>query len=63
MKGACGNFGAHRLHALCTAVETHGRSGDIASAAALLGDVLREHARVEAALDAAASLPQAVALT
>ncbi len=57
MKGACGNFGAHRLGALCGALETQGRAGDAASAAQVLEDFLREHARVEAALEVAARGP------
>ncbi len=61
LKGACGNFGAHPLHALCGALETRGRAGVVAAAEPLLPDVLREQARVIAALLALAESPSLAA--
>jgi HPt (histidine-containing phosphotransfer) domain-containing protein len=57
LKGACGNFGAQRLQALCGTIESHAKAGDVPAAAALLDSLLREYDRVEAALEALAASP------
>ena len=50
MRGACLNFGARPLEALCHEVETCARSGNLAAASRLLERVREEYRRVEAAL-------------
>jgi signal transduction histidine kinase/DNA-binding response OmpR family regulator len=54
LKGACANFGAHRLHALCHAVEEHARARNVTEAETLLPALIAEHQRVIAALRARA---------
>jgi CheY-like chemotaxis protein/HPt (histidine-containing phosphotransfer) domain-containing protein len=52
LKGACANFGAHRLEALCKTVEGHAHAGEIEAASLLVPAVVQEHERVIAALRA-----------
>ncbi|HEX5177414.1 MAG TPA: response regulator, partial [Chthoniobacteraceae bacterium] len=54
LKGASANFGAHRLHALCHAVEEHARARNVTEAETLLPALIAEHQRVISALRARA---------
>lgn len=48
LKGSTGNIGAKALQAICRAIEEHARARDLGAVAALIDDLDREFARVEA---------------
>jgi signal transduction histidine kinase/DNA-binding response OmpR family regulator/HPt (histidine-containing phosphotransfer) domain-containing protein len=52
LKGACANFGAHRLQTLCQSVEEYARARRIHDADKLVPALVREHQRVITALRA-----------
>jgi HPt (histidine-containing phosphotransfer) domain-containing protein len=51
LKGSAGNIGAGPMQAICRAIEDRARAGDLAGAAALVGDLEREFARVRAEIE------------
>lgn len=55
LKGACANFGARPLEAICQEMESAARGGNIASAGSLLAQIRFEFQRVQAALEKEAS--------
>jgi two-component system, sensor histidine kinase and response regulator len=51
LNGSCGNLGAVRMAAVCAELEEIGRSGDLATAPALISGLEAELGRVRAVLE------------
>lgn len=59
LKGSCANFGARPMVAVCNQLEASSRMGDLATAPALINQLLVEFDRVRAALAVAVAIDRA----